>query len=74
MVTFLTVYLPPLLTSSGGSLTDLLSAATEMFTWFISSMGSLVTFIVGHPIILVMFLILLSGAVVGMFMRIWKSA
>lgn len=76
MVTFLTAFLPSFLTSGGntGSLADILSAATEMFTWFITSMGSLVTFIVGHPIILVMFLILLCGAVVGMFMRIWKSS
>lgn len=74
MSVFLTMYLPSFLTSAAGSLADLLSAATEMFTWFITSMGSLVTFIVGHPIILVMFLILLCGAVVGMFMRIWKSA
>lgn len=76
MLTFLTAYLPALLTSGGGSgsLTDILSAATEMFTWFITSMGALITFIVAHPIILVMFLILLSGAVVAMFMRIWKSA
>ena len=76
MVTFLTMYFPAFLTSGGnsGSLADILSAASEMFTWFITSMGALVTFIVGHPIILVMFLILLSGAVIGMFMRIWKSA
>lgn len=74
MQVFLTMYLPALLTSTAGSLADLLSAATEMFSWFITSMGSLVTFIVSNPIILVMFLILLSGAVVGMFMRIWKSS
>ena len=63
-----------LLGSTPGSLTDLLSNATEMFTWFITSMGTLATFIIGHPIILTGFLILLVGAVVGMFMRIWKSA
>ena len=76
MATFLTMYFPAFLSGAAevGDLTDLLGAATEMFTWFITSMGSLVTFIVGHPIILVMFLVLLSGAVVGMFMRIWKSA
>lgn len=74
MSVFLTMYLPSFLTASSGSLTDLLSAATEMFTWFITSMGSLITFITSNPIILVMFLILLCGAVVGMFMRIWKSS
>lgn len=74
MSVFLTMYLPSLLTSTAGSLADILSAATEMFTWFITSMGSLITFIVSNPVVLVMFLIFLCGAVVGMFMRIWKSA
>lgn len=63
-----------LATGTADSLSGLLEAATSMLTWFITSMGSLVTFIVGHPIVLAGFLILLSGAVVGMFMRIWKSA
>lgn len=63
-----------LMSSTASSLTGLLSDATEMFTWFITSMTSLVTFIIGNPIVMAGFLILLSGAVVGMFMRIWKSA
>jgi len=58
----------------GTALTDLLASAGEMFTWFLTQMGSLITFITSNPIILIMFLILLCGAVVGMFMRIWKSA
>lgn len=74
MNVFLTMYFPSFLTSTAGSLADILSAATEMFTWFITSMGSLITFIVSNPVVLVMFLILLCGAVVGMFTRIWKSA
>lgn len=60
--------------STPSSLTGLLSDATEMFTWFITSMTSLVTFIIANPIVMAGFLILLTGAVVGMFMRIWKSA
>lgn len=63
-----------LLTADASSITGLLQMATEMFTWFITSMGTLVTFIIDHPIVIVGFLILLVGAVVGMFMRIWKSA
>lgn len=63
-----------LMSSTASSLTGLLADATEMFTWFITSMTSLVTFIIGNPIVMAGFLILLSGAVVGMFMRIWKSA
>lgn len=55
-------------------MTALLSSATELLTWFITSMGSLITFILGQPAILMMFLILLVGSVVGMLFRIWHSA
>lgn len=58
---------------SSSSVSQLLSLATEMFTWFITQMGSLVTFITTNPIILVMFLILLCGSVIGMFARVWHS-
>lgn len=60
--------------TSSSSLSGILEAATTMFTWFITSMGNLITFITSNPIVLIMFLILLCGSVVGMFMRIWKSA
>lgn len=53
---------------------ELLSSATEMLTWFISSMGSLMTFILDQPAILMMFMILLVGSVVAMLFRIWHSA
>lgn len=65
---------PVLATSTPGSFSDILANATEVFTWFITSMGSLVTFVLAHPIVLMMFMILLSGSVIGMFMRLWKSA
>ena len=55
-------------------MTALLSSATELLTWFISSMGSLLTFILAQPAILMMFLILLVGSVVAMLFRIWHSA
>lgn len=57
-----------------GSLKALLDAATSLFTWFITSMGSLITFILNQPAILMMFLILLVGSVVGMLFRVWHSA
>lgn len=65
-----------LLTGSSGNdtLSGLLASATEVLTWFITSMGSLLTFVISHPVILMMFLILLSGSVVGMLFRIWHSA
>lgn len=62
------------LTSTASTLGDLLQSATDMLAWFITSMGTIVTFITSNPVILVMFLIMLSGAAVGMFFRIWKSA
>jgi len=66
-----------LLLSSGGSsssLSGILSSATEMLTWFITSMGSMLTFIFANPVLLCMFLIVLCGSVVGLLMRIWHSA
>lgn len=73
---FVSFYLPFALSSGGSSssLSGILSSATEMLTWFITSMGSLLTFIFANPVILVMFLIVLSGSAVGMLMRIWHSA
>lgn len=59
--------------SSGGGLTELLSNATSMFTWFITQMGALADFVTDNPIVLTCFLVFLVGAVVGMFMRVWKS-
>lgn len=55
-------------------MTELLASATTMLTWFITSMGSLLTFILGQPAILMMFMILLVGSVVGMLFRVWHSA
>ena len=60
--------------ASNSSLANILQAATQMLQWFITSMGSLLTFITNNPLILVMFLVLLCGGAVGMLMRIWKSA
>lgn len=64
----------PILSAGGDTFADILQNATSVFTWFITSMGSLVTFILAHPLVLMMFMILLSGSVIGMFMRLWKSA
>ena len=57
-----------------GSFKALLGSATEMLTWFINSMTKLIGFILGQPAILMMFMILLVGSVVGMLFRIWHSA
>ncbi len=61
-------------TVTPGSFEALLGSATEMLTWFINSMTKLIQFILGQPAILMMFMILLVGSVVGMLFRIWHSA
>ena len=57
-----------------GSFEALTESATEMLTWFISSMGDLLGFILDQPAILMMFMILLVGSAVGMLFRVWHSA
>ena len=59
---------------SSGSLSAILQAATELLTWFVSSMGKFLDFVTSNPVVLMMFLILLVGSAVGMLMRIWHSA
>lgn len=64
------------LASGGGSsesLTTVLSMGTELWTWLITQMGALVTFIFAHPLILTMFVIMLVGLIIGMFMRVFHS-
>lgn len=51
----------------------LLSLATELLTWLITSMTALISFITDNPIILMMMLITLVGLVVGYLFRIWHS-
>lgn len=68
-----TSLLIPHLVGSTSGMTAILTEATEVLTWFITSMGSLITFITANPVILVMFMVFLVGAVVAMLMRIWKS-
>lgn len=67
---------PIFLTGGGdaGSLANILSAATQLLTWFISSMGTILSFIVDNPVILMLFLILMVGSAVAMLFRIWHSA
>lgn len=55
------------------TVSGLLEIASELLTWLISSMGSLVTFITGNPIILLMMVITLVGLVAGYLFRIWHS-
>lgn len=59
--------------SSGQSLQDVLSMATELLTWVITSMGSILTFITQNPVILIFLIITIVGFAVGFLMRIWHG-
>ncbi len=62
--------------STGGSsesITAVLGMATEVLTWLITSMGSVVSFMFAHPLILSMFLLMLCGAALGFLFRIFHS-
>lgn len=68
-------FVNPLLASSDASTVGgLLNLAGQLFTWLITQMTALVSFITDNPIILIGMIIGLAGLVVGMFMRIWHSA
>lgn len=60
--------------SSAGSLTSILASSTEMLSWFLTSMKSILDFIIANPVCLMLFLILICGSAVGMLFRIWHSA
>lgn len=60
-------------TASASTVSGLLDLGTDLLTWLITSMGSLITFITGQPIILMMMIITLVGLVVGYLFRIWHS-
>ena len=59
-------YMPALGSAStppdNGTLAGLLQSATQVLTWFITSMGSILDFILDNPAVLLLFLILLVGA------------
>lgn len=58
---------------SSGTLSSILSAATELVTWIISALGSFLSFITSNPVILVLFLMMLVSFAVGVLFRIWRS-
>lgn len=71
----LRMFYPHVFLSGGGSpsITNILSMATELFTWVITQMTSLVTFISNNPLIMIFMLLMLAGFVVGMFRRVAGS-
>ena len=72
--TFLTTYLMPYLTAAdNSSMEGLLAEATKVVTWIITTMGSYVTFIISHPIVMIGFIITIAGVGLGFFFRIFRS-
>lgn len=63
----------PVFLDASTNLSGVTSLATELLTWVISSMGSLLTFIRGNAEIMIWFIVAIVGFAVGMLMRIWKS-
>lgn len=61
-------------TTLASTLADLLSSATKVVTWMITSMGSYLSFITGNPVVLILFLMLIAGSAIGFLFRIWHSA
>lgn len=59
--------------TSPGDLGSILSAATQLVTWLITSIGSFLDFIIDNPVILVLFLMMLCSFAVGLLFRIWRS-
>lgn len=60
-------------TPANGSLEGILNAATDLVGWIVTTLGSFLTFIVGNPVILVLFLMMLVSFAVGILFRIWRS-
>lgn len=52
---------------------DFLALATQLLTWVLTSVGSVITTIMANPILLIGFMILLISFVVGLVIRIAGS-
>lgn len=59
------------LTSSGFDLASLLQSGTDVLTWFITSMGSILTFFTTNTALLVWFLVALAGSAFVFFRKLF---
>lgn len=76
MLTFFTPVAAAMLSTGGGSadsLTQILAMATELFTWLITQMGALIKFLLANPFVLIPFIIVICGLIIGYFGRVWGS-
>ena len=61
------------LLGTASTFTGILDMATELLTWAITSMGSIVTFISEHPLMTVFLIFTIVGFAAGLLFRIWHS-
>lgn len=59
--------------SNDGTLSNILSAATDLVGWIFTTLATIVNFVVSNPVVLVLFLMMLVSFAVGIFFRIWRS-
>lgn len=52
------------------AMTELLAAATSLFTWVMTQLGTVITTITGSPLLLLGFLMALVGFVIGITRRL----
>lgn len=57
--------------ATGTSLTDILSAATELLTWVVTSMGSFLNFVMANAAISILFGMVIISFAVGLLFRVW---
>lgn len=59
-----------LLTGTGFELATLLESASSVLTWFITSLGSILTFMTTNSALLIWFLVSLAGAAFVFFRKL----
>ena len=59
--------------TEGSLMTEYLSQVTTVFTWLLTSITSLITFILGNPFLAVSLVLFMCGAVVSFYVRIKNS-
>ena len=62
-----------LATADATTLGGILDMATDLLTWAITSMGSIVSFIGEHPLMTIFLIFTIVGFAAGLLFRIWHS-
>ena len=54
-------------------MSSILEQATALLNWVVTSITTILAFIIANPVILVLFLMLLVSFAIGILFRIWRS-